>query len=217
MGWTFYNHTPPCIRSEIKNLCTFESEDRIAAPVKASRVGTTWYVAVKVQLKGALAIPGGHCPFSSFTLDSQGAYVFAAVFLTRSEGGAWGFKDMDECMGPGMSEAPLAILDLLSPTSSEYALKWRERCRAIAALKSRTIENGDVIKLETPLEFADGRERSLFRVDRSTPPGYRRAVTAFVCLETGARCRISGVMQRLWRKLSDDEARSASAASEGGA
>jgi len=48
------------------------------------------------------------------------------------EGYVFGYKDMSEDMGPCESECPVAILDLLTPTTNEYALDWRKRCRAFA-------------------------------------------------------------------------------------
>jgi hypothetical protein len=45
---------------------------------------------------------------------------------------------MDETMGPVESRCPERILDLLTPTDSEYANEWRARCRAFhAASKAR--------------------------------------------------------------------------------
>ena len=45
-------------------------------------------------------------------------------------------KVIDETMGPCESECPKSILDLLTPTDSEYANAWRERCRANLQKKS---------------------------------------------------------------------------------
>lgn len=45
-------------------------------------------------------------------------------------GGNWGYKDMDEGMGPNCYSCPLSYLDLVPPDSSEYAVRWRERVRA---------------------------------------------------------------------------------------
>lgn len=36
---------------------------------------------------------------------------------------------MEESMGPCEDHCPASILSLLSPTDSEYANNWRERCR----------------------------------------------------------------------------------------
>lgn len=51
------------------------------------------------------------------------------------EGYIFGYKDMDEGMGPVESDCPEAILDLLTPTTRPYALEWRARCRANAAMR----------------------------------------------------------------------------------
>lgn len=41
----------------------------------------------------------------------------------------FGVKTMEESMGPCEDHCPASILSLLSPTDSEYANNWRERCR----------------------------------------------------------------------------------------
>jgi len=41
------------------------------------------------------------------------------------------YKNMSEDMGPAQSECPESILDLLSPTESDWANEWRERCRKV--------------------------------------------------------------------------------------
>lgn len=39
------------------------------------------------------------------------------------------YKDMSEDMGPCYYDCPAKILDLLTPTKSEYANTWRAKCR----------------------------------------------------------------------------------------
>lgn len=67
--------------------------------------------------------------------------VWAAVFLlgyAPKDYHNFGYKDMDESMGPCESECPERILDLLTPTEYEHAKDWRARCRAYhAARKAR--------------------------------------------------------------------------------
>ena len=41
----------------------------------------------------------------------------------------FGYKDMDESMGPYDCHCPAAILDLLTPTDNAYAREWRKNCR----------------------------------------------------------------------------------------
>ncbi|NSW83918.1 MAG: hypothetical protein HPY90_11735 [Syntrophothermus sp.] len=40
----------------------------------------------------------------------------------------FGYKDMAEEMGPYFYNCPERILELLTPTDDEWALKWRETC-----------------------------------------------------------------------------------------
>lgn len=42
----------------------------------------------------------------------------------------WGYKDVDETMGPNEISFPYTWLDLLTPTDSKYANEWRARVKA---------------------------------------------------------------------------------------
>ena len=65
------------------------------------------------------------------------ALVCLVRYNPRDRGGyVFGYKDMDETMGPCEAECPPAILDLLTPTKNAYALAWRERCRTAAARRT---------------------------------------------------------------------------------
>lgn len=57
--------------------------------------------------------------------------VWAAVIKVTHTRGDYGFcyKDMDESEGPYYHDCPAKILDLLTPTDSEYANEWRAKCR----------------------------------------------------------------------------------------
>jgi hypothetical protein len=65
-------------------------------------------------------------------------------------------------MGPFQHGYPLAWLDRLSPTDSEYALAWREKVRNHHANKKSTrgLKPGDRIVFEEPVEFTDGSKYS---------------------------------------------------------
>ena len=72
----------------------------------------------------------------------------------------FGYKDMDECMGPYDAECPGRILDLLTDTDNETAGRWRETCREHLT-RERAIRHlvpGTVIELATELRFNDGRK-----------------------------------------------------------
>lgn len=59
--------------------------------------------------------------------------VWAAVILINyapTEYHNFGYKDMDESMGPCEDDCPEKILKLLTPTEHHYAIEWRNRCWA---------------------------------------------------------------------------------------
>lgn len=199
MGWLFYS-TPACIRDEIARICTWENDDGRGYPVLISKQGSTWCAAVRSEPAGGRR-EDGLDGTGSFETDATGGYTFGAVFLTRRSGSEWGYKDMDETMGPNESGAPVKLLDLLSPTTSEYALDWRERCRRNAAREARPLKEGDVIRFEEPLRFTDGTEHQTFRVTLELLPGAKRRRMAFISTETGGRYCISAIKSRNWTRI----------------
>lgn len=67
--------------------------------------------------------------------ETKDGIVFACLYMLRGTPSIkndpcnWGYKDVDETMGPYQTDFPVSWLSLLSPTDSEYALKWREAVR----------------------------------------------------------------------------------------
>lgn len=136
MGWThcFDGRRKPDgtidRKFECDRLLTWETKDAdgnitsSGKVLKSAMVGSTYYAAVKNH-KGE---------------------VWAAVFLTcgrtRHDGTAWGYKDMEETMGPNEDKCPASILALLSPTENKWANDWRERCRNNIAKAAEARKNG---------------------------------------------------------------------------
>ena len=197
MGWTSYaRYNSPKTRAEeraeIIRLYTSLVPDApyTAECLMASKVGTTWYVAIRLVPKPGAEIDGpvlrGYLP------DGAGSLVYAGVILTGRHDGEWGYKDMSESMGPSQAEAPLKLMALLSPLDPEadtYARGWRERVAAHhAARRGLTrIAPGDRFEVETPFEFSSGLRAARFEAFRSAYPG-RRATTLFRTLDTPTPC-----------------------------
>lgn len=108
--------------------------------------------------------------------------VFAVVILMqfcRSEYFGFGYKDMDETMGPCEAECPQRILDLLTDhLASDSASDWRRRCREYheGRVRVRSLRKGVGFTTEKPLPFAGV------------------AVTEFTVVSTGSQhlvCRTS--------------------------
>ena len=76
-------------------------------------------------------------------LDTGEREVWAIVCLVDYKPRAldryiFGFKDMDETMGPYETDCPEVILDLLTPTQCANAIHWRQNCRATATRHRET-------------------------------------------------------------------------------
>jgi len=63
----------------------------------------------------------------------KAGHRFIACFLMRSyRGEGWGYKDLDESMGPTEVSCPMKYLAMV-PDPGGYATAWRERVRAAAS------------------------------------------------------------------------------------
>lgn len=96
----------------------------------------------------------------------------------------FGYKDVGEESGPIEDECPERILDRLSETTYEYALDWRERCRArIQRRKAQpSLKTGSYLRMDSAVEFADGRSREIFYIEDAKR---RRFIS-----DDGRRCKI---------------------------
>ena len=112
MGWTWYNanyYKKGKIDRKAECDSYFEYKNSPYKVLKSSMVGSTYYAAIQ-----------------------KGNIVCAAVFLTSTcmnDYYNFGYKDMDETCGPYQYDCPKSILDLLTPTDSEYANEWRRKCK----------------------------------------------------------------------------------------
>ena len=124
MGWTWYfaSHYDRRGRVNRKAECNeiMESGGRIEV-VRSTMVGSVYYAALKTVKRF-----GDDEKLHAIPEENQ--TVFAVVVLTSVRGREFGYKDMDETEGPTESKCPISILQLLSPTDSEFAKAWRQRC-----------------------------------------------------------------------------------------
>lgn len=122
MGWTYYDapvqyrNGHPYIdrKAECDKLFNWQNEHKSVKVVKSAMIGSTYYAAVQTSMYD---IPVDIC---------------AVIVLTKTDCKSdWNFgcKSMDETMLPYYFSCPNSILKLLTPTTNEYALKWRESCK----------------------------------------------------------------------------------------
>lgn len=114
MGWTF-THRPKGISTKrfFEDSFNYTREDGSYGKILDCKAFLdTVYMAYEIKRKDLPTEVVGVVCLTKYVKDT---YNF-------------GYKDMDETMGPYSYDCPKAILDKLTPTTHEYALKWRENC-----------------------------------------------------------------------------------------
>ena len=160
MGWTSHHATHykngKVDRKAECDACFVEGLNTGCYDVlKSAIVGSTYYAAVKplkkyknIETKEIVDIP------------KEEQRVFGVVFLTSVDNKDYfnfSYKDMDETCGPYKYDCPKSILDLLTPTESEYANEWRKKCYETLAKKKdpnalSNLPEGSVIKVVLPFD-----------------------------------------------------------------
>lgn len=112
MGWLYgRDHRPT---DEILRENFTRDGQRVLA---SATVGRAWYAALACRDR-----------------KNGNAIVTALVVLFDRSGGGFGYKDMDETMGPNERSCPERILALLSPldrfSDPGFAAGWRQACIA---------------------------------------------------------------------------------------
>ena len=172
MGW-LYRHDP--VDDPLAYLTSKYNYDRDTNTLQTlagARVGNTVYLAVKSTDK-----------------TSGASYVFAAVILiSNTKKYGFGFKDMDESMGPCECACPERVMRLLTPIADlpnpGYAAEWRARVAARKTEKRQrrelrqSLRVGSVVTMPTPIRFPGGSEASKFIVTR-----FRRKTPIFLSLD----------------------------------
>jgi len=154
MGWTYTSLGKGQAGNYFKNMLTNETEERETELLKGAFRGfREYYGAVKVTIKA--------------TGESYVMGFCAMVDWRKNDAFNFGYKDMDETMGPYMFNCPNTILDLLTdtPHDNESSREWRKACRERNAsiLKPK---NGDIIKTKNSWKFKGGYELDTFIVEK---------------------------------------------------
>lgn len=162
MGWTSTRRDKGLTNAEYFQRQLFPSGNSLILPGSAT-IGGTFYAAVKT-------VGSEHGTVGE---------VWALVVLTQWSRDWFNFtyKEMDETVGPGVHEAPLPLLNKLTPTNHEYAQEWRRECRrngerrALANNALKSLAEGDRVILANAMRFTDGTSHDtfdvLFRLDRA--------------------------------------------------
>lgn len=173
MGWVFM-HRP----KGIPEREWMTEHEKLLDDTKIHAIGTklgTTYVAYEVQ-------PGEVIALTILTQYDRNSYM------------NWGYKPQDETMGPWETDAPRKVLEALTPTDNETAIRWREK--AWAKLERREaaakVRKGSVVRFTQPLRFTSGREYDTFVFDGRSN---------FTVSGTFTRVRITGWRDMAWQLL----------------
>lgn len=105
------------------------------------------FVGDKRACKGSVR---GNTYYSAW-YDKEGN-IYASVILFHIKGNEITYKEITENGGPYECDCPQRILKILSPTTNEYALDWRNRCIE-KRNKLKKIKLNTIIRFKTPIEF----------------------------------------------------------------
>jgi len=75
--------------------------------------------------------------------------IACLIHYARNDYYNFGYKDMEESMGPFLYSCPERILKLLTPTTYRYAIEWRKKCwENIERKKARPrFKVGDILEV----------------------------------------------------------------------
>lgn len=117
--------------------------------VKSAMVGSTYYAAVKQIQRSVIGEDG---KYNRVDIPEAEQETFGMVMLTKTDMKDYYniyYKDISEDMGPYESKCPVSIIKLLSPTTNEYAMAWRQRCLDNAKTKDvKNLPVGTIIEFE---------------------------------------------------------------------
>jgi hypothetical protein len=152
MGSTSYGYTlsnNEAVKAEISRIYTYETAERKEDVLDIALAGGVAYLAVRRtdRVSGETSVLAGVCLYRNVN-DSDG----------------FGYRDMTENSGPLSYDCPDRIMRLLTPTTHEYALGWRqgvaERKAANRAKASKTtaakkaLTPGSIVRFREPLSYS---------------------------------------------------------------
>lgn len=131
MGWSF-NTQAGGLKEEIRRLTTIAGYNDVSLPDGAV-VRTR---CLTKQFRGNVRFQGNLWTLWERTWtrpdgsEAKPPHRFIILFLMRCEARCWGYKDIDESMGPCEVNCPISYIERATEPVNEYARAWRERVRA---------------------------------------------------------------------------------------
>ena len=180
MGWLYRDEPIDDPIAYLKAKYNYDCDTHTLQTLDGARVRNTVYLAVRSTEK-----------------KTGGTFVFAAVILiSNTKKSGFGYKDMDESMGPCQCDCPERIIRRLSPIADipnpSYTAEWRARVAARhdeqrqRRQRRKSLSVGTIVTLPAATRFAGGITANMFRVAH-----FRRRTPIFEALDRpGFLCRL---------------------------
>ena len=125
MGWSF-NLERGGFKETLRDLSA--AEEHVFNGVKITRVCLAKCFRGNIRHKGNFWTLWERAVFCGDDKIESNKYI--VLFLMRCHGGCWGWKDVDETMGPCEINCPESYIRRASPPVNEWARSWREQSLA---------------------------------------------------------------------------------------
>lgn len=161
MGWLIGSRPADSVKEHMDAKFVWETDSIVTRVLSSAVVNIReYYAAVERKHK-----------------DTGKTEVFAVVCKLYSSRTEFGYKDMDESVGPALRKCPQRILELLTEPYNDYAREWRDACWA--NIKQRALvpklEAGLELRFNPPVKFSSGRAVAFLKVVAARGQGVRCA------------------------------------------
>lgn len=131
----------------------YEDKNRVDRVMDFQKCGNAIYVAVERIFK------------KKVVKKTPVREVSAVIIPVRIDGLDVRWREVHESTAPQEALCPARILNVLTPTQSEYALEWRKACRMnhARAWRQQGIHAGLIVVTDSPLPFSGSHEAQIFR------------------------------------------------------
>lgn len=146
MGWFF---TQGQTKAELITHLT-EGDTTLRTHRKCLRGNTLWAIQENV----------GHPELGRFIV---------AYLLRKQPGYGWGYKPVEESMGPAELSCPVSYLDEVPVPDSQFAPEWRNRVRQRHAEKNRQRRMAQQAQVGNQVEMIAGVEPRMLKIVRTRP------------------------------------------------
>jgi hypothetical protein len=161
MGWLIGSRPAGPVKAHMDEKFCWETDSMVTRVLDSAIVNLLeYYAAVERKHK-----------------DTGKVEVFAVVCKLYSSRTEFGYKDMDESVGPAISNCPRRILELLTEPYNVFAQEWRDVCWARVQQREAVppLKSGTELRFNPPIRFSSGAEKELLTVVSARGGGIRCA------------------------------------------